>query len=134
MTEVKRRGRVRIDKENVEHCSDCIRSWISSDTLHKWLSDKEDWFKAAQAFDKAHRDHRRSDDLDAWRKQWLSDKGWTRLKANIRQRQHMSGKTSEKRCNISLKQSTLQKLNSYASDQGLTQDEAILALLLNKKG
>ena len=113
-----------------------IDSWIKTDNLAKWLFDPEAAIESAQAFKKITLNRKNTLKLlNQWREDWLSQEGWERLQANVRQQLYTQGRPThddrsrERKKAVSLKASTATDLKFFAESRGMTIDQAVLYLL-----
>ena len=137
----KRPGRPKtgVTQENAGYVWQAINSWALdidfitfSRRLDQWLQDQEQGLEAIEAFraiDTRDQDYFKA--LDQWRKEWLTESGWKRLRANIRQRRYTSGKTKggERKKTLQLEASTVTDLKAFADSHNMTINQAIKMML-----
>lgn len=137
----KRPGRPQtgITQENAPYFWQAINSWVldinpasGSRRLDQWLQDHEQGQEAIEAFRSISvLDQNYDQALDQWRKEWLSESGWKRLRANIRQKRYTSGKTKggERKKTLQLEASTVTDLKFFADSHNMTINQAIKMML-----
>ncbi|MCW7551108.1 hypothetical protein NX722_25965 [Endozoicomonas gorgoniicola] len=139
------RPRVGITEQNsLEFCL-TIRRWIDNHRLDRWLAEEASYPDAVAAYDHLPSNLNgcgkceEAKALDLWCLKWLSQAGWQRLQANVRQQRlnHGSsiiGKDGQpinrpRRKAIQLEEETKNRLAYYARKRNMTINEAIRDLL-----
>ena len=117
-----------------------VTRWVEQRKLAQWLQDPEQWVEAQAALDEqvTLKDTQKLGQyLNQWRQEWLSEEGWKRLQANVRQKRYLKGKpskTGDKQPRegvraMAMKVSTAVELKFYARSQNMTIDQAVSHLL-----
>ncbi len=142
MTEEKRIGRPveGITESKAKYYYWKIDSWIKTGNFAKWLVDPESALEAEAAFEKIIVSRKSTVKLlNQWREDWLSQEGWQRLQANVRQKIYAQGirlspkeARKERKKTVSLNASTATDLKAFADEQGISMDEAVSFLLENR--
>lgn len=137
----KRPGRPKtgVTRENAPYFWQAINSWVldinpatGSRRLDQWLQDQEQGLEAIEAFKAIDtQDQQYPKALDQWRQAWLTETGWKRLRANIRQKKYTSGRTEggERKKTLQLEASTVTDLKAFADSRNMTINQAIKMML-----
>lgn len=126
-----------IIQEKQIHYYGCIQNWVHNRKLAEWLEDPEKDIEAVNAFNDVWlSDKNGTAHLDQWRKDWLSEAGWKRLQANVRQKMYARGTADgrERKKTLQLEVSTVTDLKFYAESQGMTINQAVKHLLKLTEG
>ncbi|OED44682.1 hypothetical protein ACH42_07015 [Endozoicomonas sp. (ex Bugula neritina AB1)] len=136
----KRTGRpaVGVTKDNALAYWRVIKHWIEQLKLDRWLKDVEQSYKAQQAMTELSiADDDFAQRLNDWCQAWLSQEGWKRLQANVRQSHYVKGsvtknresRSRERKRNLQVEASTAARLRMYAEHHNVTLNNALLKLL-----
>ncbi len=126
-----------ITQEKQTHYYGCIQNWVHNRKLAEWLEDPEKDIEAVNALnDICLTGENDTDQLEQWRKDWLSEAGWKRLQANVRQKMYARGSADgrERKKTLQLEVSTVTDLKFYAESQGMTINQAVKHLLKLTEG